>query len=167
MPKIIIRTSIMEMYLNFSSFAGGGAEVALPIHLGVLREHVEAGDPHVGEPRVADVGGVGVQLGPHLTDLHPGHQVPVLVAELDQEAEEAVVLPVDHQLGHHHAVGGGVHPGGPPLQRGQRRGVDHELVRLPVEGGGGLQRADVTAVADLGLAVGAEELPLPGLAGYS
>ena len=24
MPKIIIRTSIMEMYLNFSSFAGGG-----------------------------------------------------------------------------------------------------------------------------------------------
>mmetsp|Transcript_70837 Transcript_70837/g.217114 ORF Transcript_70837/g.217114 Transcript_70837/m.217114 type:complete len:315 (+) Transcript_70837:958-1902(+) len=130
--------------------------LALPGHLLVLREHVEAGHTHVREPRVADVRVVRVDLWTHFAHLHSRHQRPLVVPELDHKAVDAVVFPADQELRKHDAMGASVHARGPPLQRGQRGRMDDKFVGLAVVLRNGLEPAHIGTVAELGLGVSAE-----------
>mmetsp|Transcript_63592 Transcript_63592/g.185973 ORF Transcript_63592/g.185973 Transcript_63592/m.185973 type:complete len:647 (+) Transcript_63592:421-2361(+) len=136
--------------------------LALARNLLVLRKHVEPWDPDVVESRVADVVMLGVKLWANLPNLNSRHASTLIIPELHEESVEAVVDTIDDELCHDHAVGTSIDTCRPPLHRRQRGRVDHELVRRAVERRRGLQGADVRAVAQLGLRVGAQEAAVQG-----
>lgn len=59
-------------------------------------------------------------------------------------------------------VGISSHLSGPPLGCGISWGVDHKLVSLLVEGGGGLEASDVRAMADFGLSIASDDVQVGG-----
>ncbi len=81
------------------------------------------------------------------------------VAELDHErVRPAVDAAAAEEPGHHHRVRGhGPQAPGPPLGRGQRRGVQHEPVVAGVEGGRGLEASDESSVPELGLRIRSDD----------
>mmetsp|Transcript_102426 Transcript_102426/g.289659 ORF Transcript_102426/g.289659 Transcript_102426/m.289659 type:complete len:211 (-) Transcript_102426:529-1161(-) len=79
-------------------------------------KHVEARDADICETSITDVCDAPIDLGADLPNLNTWHATALVVAELHHEAMEAVVLPIDDEVGHDGTVGAAVHACGPPLQ---------------------------------------------------
>ncbi|KAI7515060.1 acyl-CoA oxidase [Hortaea werneckii] len=140
--------------------------VRLGVDAGEASQHVDVGDLDLVEEQVAIVHGVVAELGTDIADVDVLQRlVSVQVTDLDHEGVGAVGLASNDELGHDDGmVGGAAERANPPLAGGQGRGVDGEGLVVGIPGGGGLQPADVGAVAELGLSVTADVAVLLGVA---
>lgn len=89
-----------------------------------LREHMKPLGAHVGEASVADIGLAVTYLRAHIADLEAEHKHTVRIEELHEEALDATHLSVEFEVGHQDRMGGCVHAGRPPLERGKDGGLD-------------------------------------------
>ena len=130
-------------------------ELPLRRDLVVARAELVARDAHVVEAAAAVLVGVEPHRRPGGAERHARHgQVVLQRAELHHEGEDAVVRLADDEPRVDDRVRRDqAQAARPPLRRRDRGGVDHEFIRRRVEGGGGLEPADVGAVAHLGLGV--------------
>ena len=86
----------------------------------------------------------------------------LFISQLHQERVWSQTLPFGDQLSHDDCVVGRLpESSGPPFVRCDCRGVKDELLGVGVVGGGGLQAADESAVAHLGLGVSPDDLQTP------
>ena len=125
----------------------------------VAREQILAGDADAAEDEVAVVGAVVPHLRPDVAELDAGERrVRVEVAELDDKRVLAAVDAVEEEARHHHRVRRRLAEAArPPLRRRHRRRLEDEDARRRVVRRRRLERAQVGAVAELGLRVRADD----------
>mmetsp|Transcript_36291 Transcript_36291/g.82716 ORF Transcript_36291/g.82716 Transcript_36291/m.82716 type:complete len:274 (+) Transcript_36291:1518-2339(+) len=93
-------------------------------------------------------------LGTHVAHFDAGQRVVVLIADLEQEDVDSVLLAVEDQLSIHKGMRcSAANVRVPPLHGSERRGVQNELLSLCVVRGLGLKASDVASMAELGLGV--------------
>jgi len=130
--------------------------LALFRNIGQFHHHLAAGDPNLIESSPAIIFVVESEFGTHVTSLDTGQVLEgVPVSELDNERVHTVVLTTDYEPGHSDCVGGvAAHFAGPVLGRGESGGVNHELIRLLIEGRCSLEAGNIRSVAKLSLSIG-------------